>query len=65
MGVVITNKFGTLVGWNKITYNIMGRDVEAIVRIAYDDNVDMANAYGANKMPIGREEKNFLKELRY
>ena len=55
----IINKFGKLTGWNKLTVNVMGRDLEGISRIAYDDVVKKQNAYGANKYPVGREEMNY------
>lgn len=59
MAEVVKNKFGTLTGWNKVTANTMGRDLEAIKRIAYGDVVKKVNAYGGNKYPIGREEQNY------
>lgn len=62
MAEVVKNKFGTLVGWNRTTANTMGRDLEGIKRIAYNDIVDKQNAYGANKYPVGREEMNYKAE---
>ncbi len=55
----IINKFGTLIGWNKITINMLGRDIEGIEGVAYGDKITKENAYGAGKYPIGREEKNY------
>lgn len=64
MPTVIENKFGKLVGWNRITVNILGRDLEGIARIAYGDSTVKTNAYGAGKYPVGREEGNYeCKEL--
>ncbi|MCO5253632.1 MAG: hypothetical protein M9892_04610 [Bacteroidetes bacterium] len=59
MAQEIVNQFGRLTGWNRITLNLLGRDVEGIRKIAYDDTVEKENAYGASRMPIGREEKNY------
>jgi hypothetical protein len=60
MGLLtIKNKFGSMVGWNKVTVNMMGRDVEGITEIEYDDDVDLDNAYGQGKYPIGRGEGNY------
>lgn len=55
----IINKFGTLVGWNGMTVNILGREVEGITEVEYGDELDVAAAYGAGKFPIGSEEKNY------
>jgi len=56
---VIINKFGRMTGWNSITLNMLGRDVEGITAIKYNDKVAKENAYGANKFPIGRGEGNY------
>ncbi|MFA9212479.1 MAG: hypothetical protein ACEQSR_01345 [Candidatus Methylacidiphilales bacterium] len=55
----VVNKFGKLIGWKKITVNVMGRDLEGISRIAYGDKVTKTNAYGAGNLPVGREEGNY------
>jgi hypothetical protein len=55
----IVNKFGRLMGWNSITFNFFGRDIEGILEFAYDDSVDVESIYGANKMPIGYGEGNY------
>lgn len=55
----IINKFGTLTGWNSITVNLLGRDLEGINSIKYGDEVKKQNAYGSGKYPIGREEGNY------
>jgi len=59
MDSIIKNKFGTMVGWNKITTNMLGRDIEGITEIEYNDSVELDNAYGAGKFPIGRGEGNY------
>lgn len=55
----IVNKFGTLIGWKAITFNLMGRDVEGITEIEYDDSMDINNEYAAGDMPIGESEGNY------
>lgn len=56
---VLVNKFGKVAGWNSTTATMMGRDVEGITELKYDDNVEKENIYGAGKMPIGRGEGNY------
>ncbi len=55
----LVNKFGKMAGWNSVTANMLGRDIEGIVAISYDDSTEKENVYGAGKMPIGRAEGNY------
>lgn len=55
----IINKFGTLQGWNSVTVHVLGRDLEGITSLKYDDKVTKENAYGAGKFPVGRTEGNY------
>ncbi|MCZ2393415.1 MAG: hypothetical protein LC105_06145 [Chitinophagales bacterium] len=55
----IINKYGTLQGWNSLTVQVMGRDLEGITALKYDDSVTKENAYGAGKYPVGRTEGNY------
>ena len=55
----IVNKFGTMQGWNSITLNIFGRDVEGISSLSYDDTVEKENVRGVGNMPIGRSRGNY------
>lgn len=55
----LINKFGKLAGWNSVTANMLGRDIEGITEITYDDSVEKENVYGAGKYPIGRAEGNY------
>jgi hypothetical protein len=55
----LINRFGKLAGWNSITVNMMGRDIEGITELAYDDSMEKENAYGAGPFPIGRAEGNY------
>ena len=59
MQTTIINKFGKMAGWNSITVNMMGRDVEGISSVKYDDDVAKENVYGAGKYPVGRGEGNY------
>lgn len=59
MAEVVANKFGKLTGWNSITVHMLGRDLEGITKVAYDDTQTIENAYGANKYPVGEEEGNY------
>lgn len=49
----ITNKFGNLSGWNNVTLNLLGRDIEGITELEYDDEQEIEVVYGAGNMPIG------------
>lgn len=57
--VTIINKFGKLQGWNSITLTLLGRDIEGMTELAYDDTITLENAYGAGKYPVGRTEGNY------
>lgn len=55
----IKNKFGTLTGWNNIKVHLLGRDLEGISEVAYDDEREMENVYGAGGYPVGQGEGNY------
>lgn len=55
----IINKFGRLKGWNSIIANMLGRDLEGITELSYEDETKKENVYGAGKYPIGRGEGNY------
>lgn len=48
-----------MAGWNSVTLNLFGRDVEGISEVSYDDTVDKELIYGAGKMPIGVGEGDY------
>ena len=54
----IINKFGKMAGWNSITTNILGRDLEGITKLAYSDETDKKNFNGAGGFPVGRGDGN-------
>jgi hypothetical protein len=54
----IKNKFGTMAGWNNVTTNMRGRDIEGITEVDYSDEVERDNAYGQGAYPIGDSEGN-------
>lgn len=49
----ITNRFGKVTGWNNVSMNVGGRDIEGMEDISYDDNVEIETIGGAGQMPIG------------
>lgn len=55
----IINKFGKLIGWNSVTTNMMGRDVEGMTALKYGDGKEKTNEYGAGGYPVGRGEGNY------
>lgn len=59
---MIINKFGEMQGWNAITVNLFGRDVEGITSLSYTDSETKENVYGAGKYPIGRSRGNYEPE---
>lgn len=62
MADTVINKFGTMKGWNSITVNLMGRDVEGINAIKYNDSMEKENVQGAGPYPIGRSRGNYEAE---
>lgn len=58
----IINRFGTLIGWNDITVNLFGRDLEGITGVTYTDDQEMENAYGRGAYPQGQEIRNYTAE---
>jgi hypothetical protein len=55
----IINKFGVMQGWNSVTANLLGRDLEGITELAYSDSQKKENVYGAGAYPIGRGRGNY------
>lgn len=55
----LINKFGKLTGWNDITVTMLGRDVEGITELEYNDSKEMEPAMGAGAYPIGYGEGNY------
>jgi hypothetical protein len=55
----IINKFGKMAGWNNVTINMLGRDVEGITEVDYDDGTDKENIPGAGSFPVGRGDGNY------
>lgn len=60
----IINKFGKMKGWNAVTVNVMGRDLEGVTAISYSDKEAKENVYGAGKFPIGRSTGNYEAEAK-
>lgn len=59
MATTIINKFGKMAGWNSITVNFLGRDVEGISEISYDDSQEIEGARGAGAFFCGYGEGNY------
>ena len=57
--VSLINAFGRMAGWNSVTLNIYGRDVEGITELSYDDTIDKELIHGAGRMPIGVGEGDY------
>ena len=55
----IVNKFGKMQGWNSVTVNMLGRDVEGITELAYDDSQEVEGARGAGMYFVGFGEGNY------
>ena len=55
----IINSLGTMVGWSKISVRLFGRDVVGILKVAYGDEKEIENQYGAGEMPVGESEGNY------
>lgn len=55
----IANKFGTMIGWNNVTVNLFGRELEGIDSVKYTDKEDHTMVRGAGKMPIGKSKGNY------
>ncbi len=53
MGVIV-NKFGRMTGWNSLTVNGLGRDIEGFTEFEYGDKMDKENIYGGGGEVIGR-----------
>lgn len=51
-----------MAGWNNVTLTMLGRDIEGITEISYNDSEEKENVYGAGKMPIGRGSGNYKGE---
>lgn len=57
--VTIINKFGKLTGWNSLTINFLGRDIEGVTEFEYSDEVQMDSEYGQGGYPIGYSKGNY------
>lgn len=55
----IVNKFGKMQGWNSVTVNMLGRDIEGITELDYDDNIEIEGARGAGMYFVGYGEGNY------
>ncbi|MFN8238633.1 MAG: hypothetical protein U0T77_10735 [Chitinophagales bacterium] len=49
----VVNKFGKVTGWNSINVHLLGRDLEGITELSYDDKEDIEGVKGAGKFDVG------------
>jgi hypothetical protein len=56
---ILINKFGKVAGWNSITLRMLGRDVEGITELEYNDSVEKGSIRGAGMYPVGYGEGNY------
>ena len=57
--VRLINRYGSVMGWNKISAKLFGRFLEGITEISYDDEEDQELVYGAGGKPIGKGKGNY------
>ena len=55
----IVNKFGKMQGWNSVTVNMLGRDLEGITELEYNDTTEIEGARGAGMYFVGYGEGNY------
>ena len=55
----LINRFGTVMGWNKVSVKLFGRFLEGITELSYDDEEDQEPVYGAGNKPIGKGKGNY------
>ena len=59
----LINAFGRMAGWNSVTLNLYGRDVEGISELGYDDSIEKELIKGAGRMPIGIGEGDYVAKM--
>lgn len=59
MSTTIINKFGKVTGWNSTTVHMLGRDLEGILELSYNDTVDIEGVKGAGMFDVGYGESNY------
>lgn len=57
--VTIINKFGKLIGWNDVTVRLLGRNIEGITEVEYEDESDEKFEPGAGGYPVGESSGNY------
>lgn len=58
----IINGLGEMIGWSRVTVHVLGRNLVGIRKIAYNDETERENEYGAGNMPIGQSEGRYKAE---
>lgn len=57
--LTLINKFGKMGGWNDVKVRVLGRKLEGITELEYNDEQELENVYGAGEYPIGVSEGNY------
>lgn len=57
--IKIINKFGQMIGWNEVAFPLLGRVVEGITEIEYEDDIPKEAEYGGGGFPIGTKRSNY------
>lgn len=55
----VINKFGKVTGWNSTTVHMLGRDLEGITELSYNDTMDIEGIKGAGPFDVGYGEGNY------
>ena len=57
--IKLINKFGKMAGWTSVKVEFLGRVIEGISEVEYNDTQDLENVYGAGDKQIGQSEGNY------
>ena len=55
----VVNKFGKVTGWNSIKVHFLGRDLEGITEVDYNDNEEVEGVKGGGKFDVGFGTGNY------
>lgn len=58
----LINKFGKMAGWNSVSTTMLGRTIEGITALSYNDSQEVENAYGRGNKPVGRAVGNYTSQ---
>lgn len=58
----IINKFGTMLGWNNMSLNLFGRELEGFDSLKYSDKENHGLVFGGGKYAVGKSKGNYEPE---